>query len=150
MSQINIHKFSNYLSQGDIPITNNTSTELDLISWIDEDGKTVWFGTDRVWDYVLYQYLDGLKVGGSDEQDVEPGDSPIYFWFAAGGPECRTVDYIVAEEYKKESFTLTDSTLIYVGSGMSTKMPFNKAATRTHIMTTDNNNDRYEAYMKMK
>ncbi len=135
-----------------LEITNNTSFDLDLIRWIDEDGDTERFGTDRVWDYVLDQYLDGMRPGGSDEKDVDPGDSPIYFWFAAGGPEYKTVDWIEVEKRKSESYTFRDSTVVVV-SGISSVKTYKlgNVVKSSQMMTTkDDQNKRIDTYMQMK
>ena len=135
-----------------LEITNNTSFDLDLISWIDEDGDTEWFGTDRVYDYVLYEYLDGMRPGGSDENDVDPGNSPIYFWAAAGGPEWRTVDYIEVEKWKSESYTIRDSTLVYeLGISSVKTYKLGNVVKSSQMMTTkDDQNKRIDTYMQMK
>ncbi len=134
-----------------LTISNNTSFDLDLIRWIDEDGETYWFGTDRVYDYVLYMYLDGMHPGSSDEQDVDPGNSPIYFWFASGGPEYRTVDWIEVEKRKHEKFTIKDSTLVYE-AGISDVKTYrlDKIAQSSQIMTEDSHNKRLETYRETK
>lgn len=135
-----------------LEITNNTSFDLDLIQWIDEDGDTEWFGTDRVWDYVLNKYLDGMRPGGSDEKDVDPGDSPIYFWAAAGGPEWRTVDWIEVEKNKSESYTIHDSTLVVeLGIASVKTYKLSDVVKLSQMMTTeDNRNKRIDKYMQMK
>ncbi len=134
-----------------LTISNNTSFDLDLISWIDEDGTTHWFGTDRVYDYVLYMYLDGMHPGSSDEQDVDPGNSPIYFWFASGGPEYRTADLIEVEKRKRETYTLRDSTIV-VEAGISSIKNYrlDKIAQSSQIMTEDSYNKRLDDYRKTK
>ena len=103
-----------FLSCTKLTISNNTSLDLNLISWIDEDGEIYWFGNDMVWNYTLYKYLEGMHPGGSDEQDVYPGNSPIYFWAAAGGPKVRTLALIEVEKRKHEKFTIMDSTIVIV------------------------------------
>ena len=134
-----------------LKIDNNTSYDLDLISWVDDDGTAYWFGNDLVWDYVLDEYLEGMHPGSSDEQDVNPGNSPIYFWFALGGPEYRTEEFIKVEKRKKESYTITDTTVVMPAGVTSMKTySLSKVANLTHIMTTDDYNDRYGAYMRTK
>ena len=104
-----------------------------------------------VWDYVLYQYMEGLHPGSSDEQDVDPGNSPIYFWAAVGGPEFRTVNWIEVEKRKRETYTLRDSTLVIVLGipGVKTYR-LDKIAQSSQIMTEDSYNKRLDAYRKTK
>ena len=101
-------------------IANNSSFALDLISWADENGKLYWFGRDMVYDSILGFYIEGMYPGSSDEKSVEPGCCPVYFWFAAGGPEYRTNEYVIVEKWKNETFALTDYTII-ISAGISAK-----------------------------
>lgn len=89
-------------------IANESSFALDLISWSDENGKVYFFGRDWVYDYILGYQIMGMYPGSSDEKSVEPGCCPVYFWFAAGGPEYRTNEYVIVEKWKNETFALTD------------------------------------------
>ncbi len=141
-----------FLSCTKLEIVNNTSFDLDFIRWIDEDGQPEWFGTDRVWDYVLNQYVDGMRPGGSDENDVDPGNSPLYGYAAIGGPEFRTITWIEVEKFKSESFTIRDSTLV-VELGISSVKTYRLSdfAKLSQMMTTeDDRNKRIDRYMQMK
>jgi len=93
-------------------IANESSFTLDLISWTDENGKEYWFGRDWVYDSVLGFYIEGMYPGSSDEKSVEPGCCPVYFWFASGGPEYHTSEYVTVEKWKNVTFALTDYTMI--------------------------------------
>ena len=93
-----------------------------------------------------------MRPGGSDEKDVDPGDSPIYFWLALGGPEWRTVDYIEVEKFKSESFTIRDSTLV-IELGISSVKTYKlgNVVKSSQMMTTkDDQNKRIDTYMQMK
>jgi hypothetical protein len=104
-----------------LEIVNSSSYALDLISWVDENGKIYWFGSDLVYDYVLYQYINGLYPGSSDTKGVAPGRSPIYFWFATGGPEYHTEELVVVEKWKKRTFVLNDYTMVISTAGVTLK-----------------------------
>ena len=133
-----------------LEIVNDTSFALDLISWFDQDGKRYWFGDDLVWDYVLHEYIYGLNPGSSDEQSVEPGDSPVYFWFPAGGPEFKTVDIISVDKREKESYVLTNNTLIIEASGKSATIEEKATLISTTETSTPDKNKRLQEYNKMK
>jgi hypothetical protein len=131
-----------------LEIANDTSYTLDLISWYDQDGTAYWFGRDWVWDYVLYEYVPGLYPGSSDEQSVEPGDSPIYFFFADGGPEYRTVDFISVDKNEKESYILTDYTTVIEAGGQSATI--NEMSALISTTSIGDKNRRLQEYNKMK
>ncbi len=93
-----------------------------------------------------------MRPGGSDEKDVDPGDSPIYFWAAAGGPEWRTVDYIEVEKWKSESYTIHNSTLVVeLGIASVKTYKLSDVVNPSQMMTTkDDQNKRIDTYMQMK
>jgi hypothetical protein len=95
-------------------IVNETSYTLDLISWIGESGRIYWFGNDWVYDSVLYTYVQGMYPGSSDEQSVEPGHSPVFFWLADGITEYYTCEIVGVEKWQNQVFVLTDNTLVYI------------------------------------
>lgn len=132
-----------------LEIANETSFTLDLISWIDEDGDTHWFGRDMVWDNVLQTYVQGMYPGSSEERKVDPGVSPVYFWFAAEGPEYRTIDWVIVEKNKHESYSLTDNTLV-VEAGMKVTKPLNDISVSVLTTTKEDIEKRHEDYMKMR
>jgi hypothetical protein len=94
-------------------VTNNTSFDLDFVCWYSNDsGNWYYFGGDQVYDYVLGYSVNGLHPGSSDTQDVAPGNSPVYFWFAVGGPEYRTVTLFQVNEGENSTCVLTDYTQV--------------------------------------
>ena len=97
-----------------LEISNMTSTDLDLISW-----EGYWFGNDPVYDYDLGMYIDGLFSGSSDEQDVDPGNGPVYFFFPFAGYQYQTAEYVNVDKREKAKFTLTDWTIVYGGAGLA-------------------------------
>ena len=96
-------------------------------------------------------YIERLRPGGSDEQDVDPRNSPIYFWFASGGPEYKTVDWIEVEKFKSKSYTIRDSTLV-VEAGISSVKTYklSDVAKRSQMTTKDDQNKKIGVYMQMK
>ena len=88
-----------------LKITNNTSYELDLISW---NGN--FFGTDQVYDQVLSKYVKGMHPGSSDTVTVTAGSDHVYFWFTTPGPEYHTVDVVVVADHQQAVYTLMNST----------------------------------------
>ena len=129
-----------------LEISNMTSYDLDLISW-----EGYWFGNDSVWDDVLGMYIDGLHPGSSDEQEVEPGNSPVYFWFAFGGPEYRTADFVEVDKREKAKFTLTDWTIVY-WAGLATPSTVRDLApaAQTKTLEKGSGEERYGRYRAMK
>lgn len=82
-------------------IRNQMTSDLDLVNW-----KGYYFGEDHVWDAVLGQYVDGLRPGSAYVNEVSAGSGYIFFWFAAEGPQYRTVSLVTlaAEEQKTWNF----------------------------------------------
>ena len=95
-----------------LKISNQSSSVLDLIFWAKGSDAQFWFNPDMVWDDVLGDYCPGMDIGSSYKQEVVAGTGPVYFFFAAGGPQCWTNPIIVSAG-KENTFTFTDSTVIY-------------------------------------
>lgn len=94
-------------SKTELTIKNNSSYNLDLISW-----NGTYFGEDQVYDYVLQEYATGILAGNSSTKEVSAGAAQINFFFASGGGKYVTQTYVTVDDGDSETFTFTDSTLV--------------------------------------
>ena len=131
-------------------VTNNTSFDLDLISWYsNSSGTWYWFGSDQVYDSLLGYSVDGLHPGSSDTQNVAPGNSPVYFWFAAGGPKYQTATSFQVNEGYRITCILTDNTQI-ITANLEEPVLLSEHAQTAHVLSGNYYKTRIEEALKLK
>ncbi len=97
----------------DLTIQNNTSSDLEFVSWTDDAGTSHEFISGKVYDSALSKFVDGLPVAAKATCEVATGADRLVFFFADGGVGYRTAfDIIVSADDPAVQFTLTDTTSV--------------------------------------
>ena len=106
-----------------LTITNNSSSDIDVVNWTDYDGRTYFFEDSLVFDTTV-GWVDGLAAFGDlDTQEVGPGSDYVDFFFTDSVDGYRTNQRVSVDRHEDITFTFYDSTLIvarHTASGETT------------------------------
>jgi hypothetical protein len=99
----------NISGHGTLTIRNNSSFDVDFVTWTSDNGITYSFGDDSVWDYSNSQYEWGIAAsGGWDSRQVDFGSDNIYFCFTNDINVYRTTAVVEVGLFTDGHFTFYD------------------------------------------